>query len=68
VKVLNQPEQVVKGCVSSCYQTNSDLFDEGAFVDCCYTDYCNLSTQNQLSLPIYILSIITVGFIFYYRQ
>jgi hypothetical protein len=64
VKILNQASQVAKGCTSSCTPSSSNFFGQGAFVYCCDTDYCNLSTRNQLSLSISIFFITIFGFIF----
>ncbi|CAF1095566.1 unnamed protein product [Adineta steineri] len=68
VYTLTQTAQITKGCVTKCYPASQTFFGQGAFVDCCTTDYCNSSIRNQLSLPTYLLFIITFGFIFYYNQ
>ncbi|CAF0816451.1 unnamed protein product [Rotaria sp. Silwood1] len=64
VRVLNRAAQISKGCVSSCTPSSSNFFGQGAFVDCCNTNYCNSSTRNQLSLMIYIFFMIVVSFVF----
>ncbi|CAF4973980.1 unnamed protein product, partial [Rotaria sp. Silwood1] len=66
VRILNRAPQISKGCVSSCTPSSSNFFGQGAFVDCCNTNYCNLSTRNQLSSSIYLLFIIIFTFIFYH--
>ncbi|UJR36241.1 hypothetical protein I4U23_028973 [Adineta vaga] len=68
VRIVNRGAQISKGCVSSCTQSSTNSFGTGAFVDCCNSDYCNSSTKNQISLPIYILLLFTFGFIFYNHQ
>ncbi len=57
LRVVNQGSYTVKGCVETCTAAASNIFGEGAYVDCCNTDYCNLSTRNQQSLSIYLLLI-----------
>ncbi|CAF2766327.1 unnamed protein product [Rotaria sp. Silwood2] len=66
VRILGRSPQISKGCVESCTPSSSNFFGQGAFVDCCNTNYCNLSTRNQLSLSIYFLFIIVFTFIFYH--
>ncbi|CAF0830956.1 unnamed protein product [Rotaria sordida] len=64
IRVLNRAAQISKGCVQSCTPSSSHSFGQGAFVDCCNTNYCNLSTRNQLSLIIYIFFILIYSFVF----
>ncbi|UJR09857.1 hypothetical protein I4U23_014079 [Adineta vaga] len=50
IRVLGRETRIVKGCTETCTSTSSNFFGQGAFVDCCNTDYCNSSGRNQLSL------------------
>ncbi|CAF3144674.1 unnamed protein product [Rotaria socialis] len=60
--------QISKGCVSSCTPSRSTSFGSGVSVDCCNTNYCNLSTKNELSLTICILFMPLYWLIGYLRQ